>query len=190
MRGLPPRREDAMYALQESHRNEQYFFDRATLDTLAAWVERFKNPCLLCAPMLGWELHRRGRNVRVLDMDERFADLPSFRRWNLRRPTFLGEKFDLVLCDPPFFGVSLSQLDAALKVLCCYDPHRPVAVSYLVRRERALLSALSGFGLRSTGFRPGYEHVRNEERNAIEVYANFAARLPARAIAQARHGAA
>lgn len=177
-----------MYTLQENRLNEQCFFDRETLVTLADWLERFKQPCLLCAPMLGWELHRRGRSVRVLDIDERFADLPGFRRWNLRRPEFTGEKYDLVLCDPPFFGVSLQQLNQALRVLCGYDPNRLVAVTYLVRRERAFLSALAPFGLRATGFQPAYEHVRAAERTTVNLYANFAAKLPARVTAA--HGAA
>ncbi|MCW8132670.1 MAG: hypothetical protein KIS92_20150 [Planctomycetota bacterium] len=179
-----------MFTLRENRQHEQCFFDRATLDALAVWLERFKQPCLLCAPMLGFELHRRRRSVRVLDLDERFADLPGFRRWNLRRPEFTGEKYDLVLCDPPFFGVSLHQLHQALRVLCGYDPNRPVAVSYLVRRERAFLSAMASFGLRGTGVRLGYEHVANVERNEVGLYANIAVKLPARGENQAQNGAA
>jgi hypothetical protein len=89
---------------EEHHEREQYFFDEATLGELATFVSRFARPCLLCAPMLGRALHNRGRtNVRVLDVDRRFADLPGFVEWDLYRPTHLPDAFDLVLCDPPFF---------------------------------------------------------------------------------------
>lgn len=116
--------------MQEEHAREQYFFDAPTLDRLATFVERFERPCLLCAPMLGRTLHDRGRAVATLDVDERFAHLAEFRRWDLYRPTPLPERYDLILCDPPFFNVSLSQLFAALRLLAQFDFRQPLVVSH------------------------------------------------------------
>src|SRR5689334_2564510 len=82
---------------EEHHHREQYFFDEKTLRELADFVGSFERPCCLCAPMLGRELHRRGRAVRVLDVDRRFADLSGFVEWDLYRPRHLDEEFDLVL---------------------------------------------------------------------------------------------
>ncbi len=62
----------------EDHERERYFFDQKMLDDLAELLGQFANPCSLCAPTLGRELHRRGRGVRVLELDPRFADLPRF----------------------------------------------------------------------------------------------------------------
>jgi hypothetical protein len=64
--------------LTEQHKREQYFFDQEALDALTNLLVFFERPCLLCAPMFGRHLHLRGRDVRVLDVDRRFADLPGF----------------------------------------------------------------------------------------------------------------
>lgn len=123
--------------------------------------------------MLGRELHRQGRIVRVLDVDRRFADLDGFVEWDLYRPRHLDEEFDLVLCDPPFFNVSLSQLFTAVRLLCHFDTTRKVMISYPVRRQSAILGAFAPFVLRPTGWRPTYLSVQKCEKNDIEFYANF-----------------
>src|SRR5262245_26832383 len=99
--------------LEEKRSREQYFFDAATVREWAGVAARFENPCVLCAPTVGAEL----RGARSLDTDERFGVLAGFRRWDLRAPEYLGERFGVVLCDPPFFAVSLGQLARALDVL-------------------------------------------------------------------------
>ena len=129
--------------------------------------------------MLGRVLHERGRDdVRVLDVDRRFADLPGFIEWDLYRPRHLDEPFDLVLCDPPFFNVSLSQLFAAVRLLCRFDLTHKVMISYPVRRRRAVLGTFAPFGLAETGYSPGYLSVQRCAKNDIEFYANFQAGLP------------
>ena len=164
--------------MEERHEREQYFFDRPTLDALADLMSRYERPCCLCAPMLGREMHRRGRPVRVLDVDLRFADLTGFVEWDLYRPRHLDEEFDLLLCDPPFFNVSLSQLFSAIRLLCHFDLSRKVVISYPVRRQNAILGTFAPFNLRPTGYHPGYQTVQKCEKNDIEFYANFDADWP------------
>ena len=159
--------------MEERHQREQYFFDRETLAALSDFVSRFERPCCLCAPMVGRELHRRGRTVRILDVDRRFADLPGFVEWDLYRPRHLDETFDLILCDPPFFNVSLSQLFTAVRLLAHFDLTSRVMISYPVRRSGAILGTFRPFALRATGYRPGYQTVQQCDNNDIEFYANF-----------------
>jgi hypothetical protein len=159
--------------VEENHQREQYFFDEPTLAALADYVSAFSNPCLLCAPMVGRELHRRGRTVRVLDVDRRFAGLPGFVEWDLYRPRHLDEDFDLVLCDPPFFNVSLSQLFTAIRLLARFDYAQRIAIAYLVRRESAILGTFARFNLAPTGFFPSYQTVQSCAKNDIQFYANF-----------------
>ena len=71
--------------MDERHEHEQYFFDRPTLARLADVVAQFENPCCLCAPMLGAALVDRDVAVSILDLDKRFASLPGYRRYDLRR---------------------------------------------------------------------------------------------------------
>ena len=160
--------------MYENHANEQYFFDADTLGRLSPVVERFDRPCLLCAPMLGRHLHQQGVRAAVLDIDDRFADLPGYRRWDLYRPEAVEDDFDLILCDPPFFNVSLSQLFKAIRLLAKFDLTKPVAIGYLARRESALLGTFAPFGLTPSAFKLNYQTVQDQTgRNDIRLYTNF-----------------
>ena len=159
--------------MYELHENEQYFFDRTTLGHLAEFVSGFETPCCLCAPMLGRELEQRGIEVRTLDVDERFASLNGFRRYDVYRPEWLGEEYGLIVCDPPFFSVSLSQLFAALRLLSMNNFEQPMLVSYLSRRASSVTGTFARFGLVPTGYCPGYQTVQKVERNEIEFFGNL-----------------
>ena len=159
--------------MQERHDREQYFFDEATLATLAELLEPYRRPCLVCCPRLGERLHAGGRPAAVLDVDERFAHLPGFVRWDLHAPRPLAEPCDAIVCDPPFFGVPLRTLDRSLKLLAGYDVRTPLAVGYLRRRRRVLLRAFASWGLVETPLRLTYATVEDCDRNDIRLYANF-----------------
>jgi hypothetical protein len=159
--------------MYEQHQREQYFFDAATITHLADFAQGFANPCCLCAPMVGRELVRRGVAVTTLDSDERFADLPGFQPYDLYRPRWLGQKFGLILCDPPFFNVSLSQLFQAMRLLSQYDTSQPVLICYLKRRETNLRGTFAAFHLQATGYHPAYLTVQAAARNEIEFFSNL-----------------
>jgi len=88
---------------------EQYFWTPETVTQLADIAARFENPACLCAPMLGVELERRGVACATLDVDERFAHLQGFKKFDVYRPTWQAERFGAIFCDPPFWIVSLSR---------------------------------------------------------------------------------
>jgi hypothetical protein len=163
--------------MYEKHENEQYFFDKPTLAHLADFVSQFENPCCICAPLLGKELESRGVKVRVLDIDARFASLKGFRKYDIYRPEWLGEQFGLILCDPPFFGVSLSQLFIALRMLSLNNYKQPLLVSYLSRRASNILGAFANFELEPTGYFPTYQTLQKVERNHIEFFGNLGPEL-------------
>lgn len=159
--------------MHEDHKREQYFFDPPTRRRLADIAGAHARPCCLCAPMIADELHRRRRAVRVLDIDPRFSYLPGFVQWDVYRPRPLGESFDLIVCDPPFTKVSLSQLFTALRVLCQDDFATPILLCHLADRASDVCGALGRFGLRPTELEAGYVSVRPIEENRVLVYANF-----------------
>lgn len=159
--------------MDERHENEQYFFASQTLDHLASFAASFARPCCICAPMVGQRLARAGHPVRILDIDDRFADCAGFVHWDLQRPTWLGEDYDLILCDPPFFNVSLSRLFTALRTLAQHRFDQRLLISYPTRRGDNLLSTFHRFGLQPTGYFPTYLTVKNADRNAIEFYGNL-----------------
>lgn len=159
--------------MYELHENEQYFFDRPTLAHLSDFVSRFSHPCCLGAPLLGQTLAGRGVRVRILDIDKRFATVPGFRYYNIYRPEWLEEAFDLILCDPPFFTISLSQLFTAVRLLAHHTYTQPLLISYLERRAANITGTFQRFGLAPTGYYPGYQTVQPVERNRIEFFSNL-----------------
>lgn len=159
--------------MYELHEREQYFFDDGTLDHLAGFVGQYESPCCLCTPLLGQRLVERGSSVTILDVDERFASLTGYRHYDVYRPEWIEEEFDLIVCDPPFFKVSLSQLFPAIRMLAHNDYRQKLLMCYLTRRSDALLGAFANFGLEATGYRPSYQTVRPTEKNEIECYGNL-----------------
>lgn len=158
MLGLPP----------ENHSNEQYFFDRATKDWIIQLLSLYTNPCLVGVPTVARELGK----TRLLDVDDRFSDCKGFLHWNLHRPVKLAEKFDLIICDPPFNRVSFSQLFNAIRILTHGDFNHRLLITGLVSREQDLLATFYPYGLQKTGHQPHYVSVQNQE-GWIMWYSNF-----------------
>ena len=159
--------------MQERHAREQYFFDRRTVSHLANFASRFDLPCCLCAPMVGEALGAMGVRARVLDVDERFAHVAGFRPYDVYRPAETGEKYGLVLVDPPFTIVSLSQLFRAVKSIARNDVRQPLLVAYPASRAANLLATFAPFGLGPTGYRPGYVSVQTLAEDPIEFFGNL-----------------
>lgn len=159
--------------MYELHRNEQYFFNQPTLDQLADFVQCFSHPCCLCVPLLGKTLAERGVKVKVLDIDERFASVPGFEAYDIYRPAWIEEEFDLIICDPPFYSVSLSQLFTAIWKLAHFNYRQSLLVSYLKRRAANILGTFRPFHLVETGYYPRYQTVQEVERNKIEFFSNL-----------------
>jgi len=159
-----------MYELRE---NEQYFFDQSTLDHLSKFLGEISDPCCLCAPLLGQAMEKNGLSVTILDIDDRFSSLPGFLHYDLHRPKWLGKKFGVILCDPPFYKVSLSQLFAAIRMISCNDFHQPLLISYLRRRAANVINTFSWFRIKATGYFPGYQTVQRCQKNEIEFFSNL-----------------
>ena len=159
--------------MHERHENEQYFFDDATVDHLARFISRFSAPCCICAPTVGKRLAETNVDVTVLDIDKRFKEVTGFQVYDLYKPTWLEKKFDIIICDPPFFNVSLSQLFRALRMLAHHDFSQPMLISHLSRRSNAIEGTFAPFQLKATGYCPGYQTVKNCDRNAIEFFGNL-----------------
>ena len=157
----------------ERHEWEQYFWDAQTLEALCDVAARFALPYALCAPMLGRVLSERAIEHRVLDFDERFAGDEHYAPFDLYRPLWRPETYGVILCDPPFWKVSLSQLFAAIRLLAHYSFEQPLAICYPTRRAKNICGTFAPFGLEPTGYFPGYVSVQELERNRIEFFANF-----------------
>lgn len=159
--------------LAEKPEIEQYFFDAGTLQRLASVAALYPHPCCLCTPTLGEELAMRGIEATTLDLDSRFFWLPGFRPYDLAQPEPTGEHYGIIICDPPFLSIPLSQLLRAVTLLSGGDYAQPLLINYLSSRGPALTAAFSQFGLRATGYHPGYTSIQNSGRNRMEIFGNL-----------------
>lgn len=159
---------DGICLMHENHKKEQYFFDEKTVKRLADFASNFSNPCCLCAPTLGVELEKRGIKARTLDIDERFSHLKGFKKYDLYRPQALNEEFGIIICDPPFNIVKLSQLFDAIYMLS--KPVQKMWISHLTERKFDVMGTFSIYGLYEVGFFPQYQIPQPETR--IQFYGN------------------
>jgi hypothetical protein len=159
--------------MNELHQNEQYFYDETTINQLAALLNNWTAPCCLCAPQVGQRLAQLQADVTILDIDQRFAQTPDFRSYDLTQPQWLDREFGIILCDPPFFNVSLTQLFHAIRLLSHFRFDQPLLISYLRRRADAILNTFAPFGLRLTDYRPGYQTVQPCDKNDIVFFSNL-----------------
>ncbi len=158
--------------MDERHEHEQFFFDDATVDHLATYLQGFGRVCCLCSPLVGQALVERDHPVTILDIDERFSHLPGFVHYDVYRPRWLEQEFDVILCDPPFFKVSLSQLFDAIRMLSHHNWSQRILLAFLQRRAKAVEGTFAKFGLQGTGHIAGYRTVQVSSKNVIEIFAN------------------
>jgi hypothetical protein len=125
----------------------QFFYSARTAEALVRLFDGYRHPCCLCTPRLAWEWHRRGRTVRLLDCDRRFATLPGFRAFDLLCPEPIGEEFDVVIVDPIF--IPGRQLRRAVDLVV--GPERigrtDLFVTFPTEREAELVSSFAPYGL-------------------------------------------
>lgn len=159
--------------MQERHEHEQYFFAPPTVRGFATFAATFERPACLCTPMVGALLAQRGHPARLLEIDERFATTPGFLAFDLYRPRTLDERFDLILCDPPFEKVGLSQLFAAVRVLAHGDFTQPLLLCYPSERAAAVQGTFAPFGLTALDAYPRYVSVQAHGPEGIRVYGNL-----------------
>lgn len=164
--------------MYELHENEQYFFDDETIERLSIFIEHYilKDKgllCCLCTPLLGKRLLEKRIDLDILDIDKRFSNLTNFIHYNIKYPKYINWIYNLIVCDPPFFSCSLSILFKSIYQLSNYNFNQKILISYLKRRESAILGTFSKFNLKPTGFYPKYQTVDTKDRNKIEFYSNI-----------------
>jgi len=163
--------------MEELHKNEQYFFDNRTLDNFITFLinSNFGLICFLCTPLLALKLLERTDDIDfdIFDIDRIFNNIKNFRYYNLNNNPYIEFDYHLIICDPPFFSVSLHNLLRSIESLTHYNYRTKIMISYLKRRENQFLDTFKDFNLKPTGFFPGYRSLENSGKNRIEFYSNI-----------------
>ena len=153
-------------------RLEQYFFTIECAKEIVNRLDRFDNPCCLCAPRLGKEWFDRGRIVRILDIDKRFSFLPGYKYYDLENPHALDEKFDIIVADP---NLSLEEIVIlrAINTISNMNYHQKLLILYETEKEASLLKTFQAYDLHPTQYYPIYCNITDEGRRYHQFYANF-----------------
>lgn len=119
-------------------------YDEKTMRDLADLVECFSRPCLVRAPHLAQELHRRGVGAALFDDGDDVPPLPGLRKWSPDQPVYVADEFDFVYFDasdirrgPVVFN--------ALRIVAHFRYDTPIAVAVDPERAQQVAGALEPF---------------------------------------------
>ncbi len=149
----------------------QFFFTEETAKALVEKLDRFEHPCCLCTPSLGNEWHKKGKEVRVLDIDKRFDFLPGYRYYDLRKPEYLNETYDVIILDPIFFPPEF--LLRVINVLTRNNYNQRLLIVYKTSMEKHFLEVFEEYGVFPSNYYPDYPHVSEAGKKEFMFYANF-----------------
>jgi len=105
------RRDDVSCRFAERHDLEQYFWTSKTVAGIQHALQYHDDIYCLTTPTLAHAYHVDENDQVLLDKDERFRYLPRFRRFEMLDPQpDPDEDFSIIVVDPPFFYIPMSQI--------------------------------------------------------------------------------
>ncbi len=158
--------------MDERRENEQYFFTENSIRKISEFLTQWDSIACLCAPKIGTFLSEQNIDVTILDIDRRFSDLRGFHYFDISSPEWIDRRFDIIICDPPFFNVSLTQLFKAIRSLSHHEFSQNLFISYLERRAASFVSSFSKFNLQPISYFPEYDTLQDIPKNKIQFFSN------------------
>lgn len=157
---------------------EQYFFTENVLVQLTDSLQYERNILCLCTPAVAdafWRLKQK--SVLCLDIDDRFNYLPNFKHCDITKINELPIEDDyvpdLIIVDPPFFKMKLVDLYNCIEKITKGNKTTKIALAFVRREEKALLSIFKSYNLKITKFNLEYENVEKGKWMNYGIYANF-----------------
>ena len=162
---------------EKKKEQEQYFFTDKVLEQITTSFQYFENIVCICAPTVAdafWRLLKK--DVYCIDIDERFNYLPKFIHCNITKDEIKFPddfKPDLIIIDPPFFGLNLKDLLNFVNKVSKNDNKLKLAIGYLIREEKNLLTTFKDYNLQMTKFNIEYRTVDQTKWKNYGMYTNF-----------------
>ena len=162
------------YNITERHDNEQFFWNRETIDKLmnACKFQYEEQVCCLTTPSLADAFHEDGRDEVLLDIDNRFSYLPKFKYYDVRQPYEMDNDFRLIILDPPFFIVPIVKFREAVDILTGNNYNTKILIGFIKRYERELLAAFSDYNLSITSCELQYASIKPNKWRNFALYSN------------------
>lgn len=154
----------------ESGSASQFFFDEKTQSRICQLIGILKPSRILCIGCPS--ISRNFPGSVLLDIDDRLPDVKKFNMFsghffNYEDEDFVkNEKFDLVICDPPFQPELLKRLNTSIKQ---FAPEAHVLLAFPCFNKDAVFEAL---GATMTDLRLGYENHRKYkgDKSPVRLY--------------------
>lgn len=162
--------------LSEKRELEQYFWTSKTVSDLLDACQYITNTCCFTTPSLAHAFYEKGRNEKLLDIDERFNYLPRFEKFDITNPHPMEDEddhFNIIVIDPPFFYITTQQLLEATNIITNHDYSTKIIIAYLVRFEYALLETFKPYGISETNLTPEYAHIKPNKWRNFKIYSNI-----------------
>ena len=162
---------------EKKKEQEQYFFTDKVLEQIITSFQYFENIVCICAPSVAdafWRLLKK--EVYCIDIDDRFNYLPKFIHCDITKDEInLPENFkpDLIIIDPPFFGLNANHLLNFVEKICKNDKNVKLAIGYLIREDKSLINSFKEYNLQLTKFQMEYRTVDKTKWNNYGMYTNF-----------------
>ena len=162
--------------LVENRDNEQFFWTSDTVKRIMKATEYMYECCCFTTPSLAHAYHEQGREEKLLDIDERFAYLPRFEKFDIKDPHEPEEgagAFSVIVIDPPFFVTSLQELFDATNVITGHDYSTKIIIGFLIRYEKTLLEVFKPYGISETSASLEYAHIKPNKWRNFALYSNI-----------------
>lgn len=161
--------------IEEKRELEQFFWTKQFVQKIVTACEWIMNPCCLTTPSLAYGFLQKGREEKLLGIDERFSFMSGFERFDITDPhTPDGSNdFQIIVIDPLFFNVTTKQLLDATNVITNYDYNTNIVIAYLVRYEFSLLETFKQYKISETNAIPEYAHIKPNKWKNFRIYANI-----------------
>ena len=156
---------------------EQYFFTDKILEQITTTFRYINNIVCICAPSVAdafWRFQKK--EVYCIDIDDRFNYLPKFIHCDITKDEVkLHENFipDLIIIDPPFFGLKMIDLFNFVEKITKQNKKTKIAIGYIIREEKTLLTCFKEYNLQMTKFKMEYRTVDQTKWNNYAMYTNF-----------------
>ncbi len=148
----------------------QFFYTAKTATRLVDAMDHYQQVCCLCTPRLAREWQQRGRTVDLLDCDNRFAELPGYRQFDLLSPEVIDKQYDCVIFDPVFLPAATLRAAVDAVIGDKQTAQTDLFITFPGQRGAELTRAFHDYGLRRLAFKLEYCNVKPAFQDEFKLF--------------------
>ena len=161
--------------IKENRELEQYFWTKDIVKKILHACEYITHRCCFTTPSLAEGFMIDGRDETLLDIDDRFAYLKYFEKFDIKNPHIPDGSgdFNIIVIDPPFFNITTKELFEATNMITNNNFNTKIIIAYLVRFEYPLLETFAPYGISETSTSLEYSHIKPNKWRNFKLYSNI-----------------